>query len=151
MKFLKFDVVFHEHPLHTSLAFSITGCPNKCSGCHSPELREDIGEELSGDIFLKIIKKYSGLANNIIFFGGDHLEDELCKLISIAKDEGYKVTLWSGCNKVSDRLLEILDYVKVGEYNEKLGPLGSPTTNQQYFECRAGIPIQINRSHHDLF
>lgn len=143
MKFTRNDVVFHEHPWHISLLFSISGCPNQCSGCHSPELRENKGLELTNDLFLKIINQYSGLVSNIIFFGGDHEEDELCSLLSIAKAEGFMTTLWSGCNKVSDRLLQMLDYVKVGEYDEKLGPLGSPTTNQRYYECRTGIEIQI--------
>ncbi len=46
LKFYNYDVVCQEIPDEVTLAVNITGCPNRCEGCHSPWLWEDGGEVL---------------------------------------------------------------------------------------------------------
>ena len=46
VRYFNFDVVFAEVPDQVSLAINITGCPNRCPGCHSPHLWEDAGRVL---------------------------------------------------------------------------------------------------------
>ena len=38
-----FDVVFQEIPGEVTLALNLSGCPNRCAGCHSPHLWEEVG------------------------------------------------------------------------------------------------------------
>ena len=47
MKYADSKVVFSEVPDEITLAISISNCPGTCKGCHSPWLREDIGEPLT--------------------------------------------------------------------------------------------------------
>ena len=44
-KYIDARVTFSEVPDEISLCISITGCPYRCFSCHSPHLREDIGEK----------------------------------------------------------------------------------------------------------
>ena len=46
VRYHNFDVVFAEIPGETTLALNITGCPNRCPGCHSPHLQADEGRVL---------------------------------------------------------------------------------------------------------
>ena len=41
------SVVLEEIPDRVTLAVDISNCPGHCEGCHSPFLREDIGEPLT--------------------------------------------------------------------------------------------------------
>ena len=41
------SVVLEEIPDRVSLAVDISNCRGNCVGCHSPFLREDVGEELT--------------------------------------------------------------------------------------------------------
>ena len=50
-----------------------------------------------------------------------------------------KVALYSGRETVEDELYDVFDYVKVGPYIEKLGPLNSKTTNQRLYKNRLDI------------
>lgn len=144
MKYSKFDIVFKEHPNHVSLAFQITGCKNRCIGCHSPELQEDIGSELTETVLKNILIKYHGLVDNVIFFGGYHDYPTLLSLLKICKDNNFKTTLWTGCETVSDEIKAFLDYLKIGPYIKERGTLGSKDSNQKYFEVKTNKEIVIN-------
>ena len=78
MKYLENPrVTFQEVPDETSLIFEITSCPFKCEGCHSPWMRDNIGTELTPEIFEKEISKYTTLVTCVCFMGGDQHKDEL--------------------------------------------------------------------------
>ena len=47
LRYYNFDIVFAEIPEEVTLAINITNCPNRCVGCHSPHLQQDIGENLT--------------------------------------------------------------------------------------------------------
>ena len=51
-----------------------------------------------------------------------------------------KTCLYSGFDIVEPfvALLPMLDYLKLGHYDEHLGGLDSPTTNQRFFRIEAG-------------
>jgi anaerobic ribonucleoside-triphosphate reductase activating protein len=45
-----------------------------------------------------------------------------------------KVGWYSGMDELSDKInLDWFDYVKIGHYDEDLGPLNKETTNQRFF------------------
>lgn len=143
IRFIRSNIVMKEHPEHISLCFEITGCPHACEGCHSPELQIDHGITLSGPILDTIIRKYLGLIDCVIFMGGDHEVDELCKLLLLCKHHGLKTCLWTGSDYLDSRLQNWLDYVKLGRYIKNRGPLGSPNTNQKYLNLNTGEPIDV--------
>lgn len=140
-KFYRYKVVFQEIPNEVSLSFSITGCKNNCSGCHSPYLREDIGNELTEDILTDIIKNNKYITC-ILFFGGDHDKEYLKKLVNtIRSNFNLKIALYSGNDIIDNDLYNIFDYIKIGSYNKDKGPLKSKTTNQCLVDTRTGEDI----------
>ena len=143
IKYLDYKVVFKEHPEHISLLFQITNCKNRCDGCHTPELWNDVGEHLTPYTLIHVISRYKSLISNVIFFGGERDSKELLKLLQICKHHGLKTTVWCGCDEIDPSLLEFIDYLKLGRYNKEKGGLDSPTTNQQYFEVVTGREIKI--------
>ena len=141
LKFDRYKVVFQEIPNEVSLSFSITGCKNNCSGCHSPYLREDIGNELTEDILTDIIKNNKYITC-ILFFGGDHDKEYLKKLVNtIRSNFNLKIALYSGNDIIDNDLYNIFDYIKIGSYNKDKGPLKSKTTNQCLINTRTGEDI----------
>ena len=56
IKYHEAKVVFREIPDEVTLAISISNCPLKCIGCHSPELRYDSGSELDSYILDELIE-----------------------------------------------------------------------------------------------
>lgn len=135
LKYLYKAICFQEIPTEISLSYSITGCPNKCKGCHSPELRADIGSLLLADLEKDIIKNKDAISC-VLFFGGDNDKQipSLIKCAEICKSHNLKTALYSGNNLINDALPFYFDYIKVGEYMEALGGLKSPTTNQRLYK-----------------
>ena len=133
IKYKDYYVVFEEIPDKITLAVNITNCQNRCIGCHSPELRENIGKELTTDEIDHIIKENDGI-NCFLFMGeGNDLET----LVNLAKyiKENYQlsVALYSGREKSEYELLKTFDFIKIGPYIEKYGPLNKETTNQRLY------------------
>lgn len=130
------QVVFEEIPDYVTLAIEITNCPGTCVGCHSPWLREDIGEELTVEKLNEIISKNRGV-NCICFMGEGKDPEALKKLaysIRLRSDFPYKVALYSGREEVEDEYNEYFDFIKVGPYKPEYGPLNNETTNQRLYE-----------------
>jgi len=135
IKYLQTKVVFFEIPCEITLAVNITNCQNRCVGCHSPELRENIGTELTNEEADKMIKENDGI-NCFLFMGEGNDKEGLISLMQYMKDKypSLKLALYSGREKVEGELLRYLDYVKVGPYIEMYGPLNKETTNQRLYQ-----------------
>lgn len=143
LKYESYSVIFQEVPNEITLGFNISGCPYKCEGCHSPFLWEDIGTPLLDNIE-SIIKKYENLITCVCFFGGDQNKDELLECLKLCKAYNLATCLYSGYGKgrrhESEELkyflpmIPYLDYLKIGEYNKKLGGLVSNNTNQIFYK-----------------
>ena len=127
--------VFEEIPYKVTLAVNITNCQNRCVGCHSPELRENIGTDLTKDEVDKMIKENDGI-NCFLFMGEGNDKEGLISLMQYMKDKypSLSLALYSGREKVEGELLRYLDYVKVGPYIEMYGPLNKETTNQRLYK-----------------
>lgn len=140
MKYLTEQIVFQEIPSEISLAFEITNCPRSCRGCHTPELQGDCGEVLTIQKFDQICEKYAAYDGKFIFtcvlFMGGEQHTEINEFLEHCRKLGLKTALYTGANSVALDVLKNLDYVKLGEYNEALGALGQPNTNQVLFQLQ---------------
>lgn len=135
LKYTHYDIVFQEVPNEVSLVFNISGCPHKCEGCHSKYLWDYVGNYLADDID-NIIQKYKGLITCICFMGGDQNLEELTELLFKVKYKyQLKTCVYSGSDDAHtfDNTLQYLDYLKIGEFNVKLGGLDKQTTNQKFY------------------
>jgi len=134
LKYSGHSVVFQEVPNEIALAFNITGCPHRCPGCHTPELREDIGRFLLEDLG-PLLKWYRNSISCVCFMGGEHNVLEMAQALNVVKSYGLKTCLYSGADTADEFavLLPLLDYLKIGHYDEALGGLNNPNTNQSMF------------------
>ncbi len=132
-------IVFQEVPNEISLCFSITGCKIGCKGCHSIELwNEKNGILLSKHNYICWLKKYSNLITCVIFFGGEWQPNALIEKLLIAKKLGLKTCLYSGEKYIDINISQHLTYLKTGAWQEKLGGLERPLTNQIFREMIGG-------------
>ena len=130
------QVVFEEIPDEVTLAIEITNCPGMCEGCHSPWLREDIGEKLTVGRLSDLIDQNKGIT--CICFMGEGKDPEALKSLAFSihlrNDFPYKVALYSGRDEVEQDYDRFFDYIKVGPYIPSRGPLNKDTTNQRLYE-----------------
>lgn len=136
MKYTGYEVTFSEFPDEIALCINISHCPWHCPGCHSPELWEDIGTELTFKELHKLITHNKGITL-VGFMGGDYDTPYLNHLAEYVKniDPPIKVGWYSGNSRLSDYInTENFDYIKLGPYDKELGPLDSLTTNQRMYE-----------------
>ena len=133
LKYVETLVSFSEVPDEITLCINISQCPNNCKGCHSPWLREDIGEDLNIESLYNLINKNKGVTC-ICFMGGDQDPAEISNLafaVKLRSDYPYKTAWYSGKQHIPDELnVSDFDYIKVGPYIEKFGGLDNPNTNQ---------------------
>lgn len=134
------DIVLEEIPDKVALAVEITNCQGSCPACHSPFLKQDIGEELDFQSVDKLVSDNFG-ANCFLFLGEGSDPQALVRIAEYIKTTYPKLelALYSGRAQVEDELFELFDYVKIGAYVEALGPLNSPSTNQRLYYHRKDI------------
>ncbi|MBT1063411.1 anaerobic ribonucleoside-triphosphate reductase activating protein [Bowmanella sp. Y26] len=133
------QICFQEVPDQVSLAFSVTGCPLRCSGCHSQDSWDPkVGEALTPARFRVYLSRYQHLIDCVLFFGGEWHPDALQTLLDIAHQQGLKTCLYTGMDKVPARLTRRLDYLKTGRWLANRGGLSSPNTNQRFMELASG-------------
>lgn len=135
MKYVDTKVVMQEVPDEITLAINISNCPCHCKSCHSSYLAQDIGEDLSIERLTQLGTEAEGITC-IAFMGGDADPKRVNRLAKWVKEElDLKVCWYSGRDTISDEInLENFDYIKVGRYDEFLGPLNSITTNQRLYK-----------------
>lgn len=139
MKYINYDVVFQEVPNEITLAINISNCPCHCKGCHSPYLAEDVGDELTKDELDRLLVENKGITC-VAFMGGDADPESVNNLafyIRVKSSFPYKVAWYSGKPKLPSCIyLGNFDFIKLGPYNEELGPLTSSTTNQRFYKVK---------------
>lgn len=148
LRYLGYSVVFAEVPDEVSLVINISGCPFRCKGCHSSHLQEYTGRVLLDDID-KMINEYDGLITCVCFMGGDWNRDELTRIVEKVKaGYGLKVCLYSGDDDIGD-LVDVFDFVKVGQYDEVKGGLNCEGTNQRFYRVdEYGLVDMTHRFRH---
>jgi anaerobic ribonucleoside-triphosphate reductase activating protein len=149
LRLYNYNIVFQEVPDETTLAINLANCPNRCKGCHSPHLMEDIGEPLNQKSIEKLIDRYGAAITCICFMGGDASPLEISRLAAFIRQTApsLKTAWYSGRPQLPDpNMLIHFDYIKTGPYIQSLGPLNSPKTNQRFYRIEAGgAPVDITR------
>ena len=135
LKYVDTMVTFSEIPDEITLCINITGCKIGCKNCHSSYLAEDIGEGLTLDKIYKLIDNNEGITC-VCFMGGDSSPKEIDMFARCIKDlYDIKVAWYSGRQELAKEInLKWFDFLKLGPYIEKLGPLNSKTTNQRMYK-----------------
>jgi anaerobic ribonucleoside-triphosphate reductase activating protein len=135
LKYTESKVTFAEIPTEINLCLSISNCSGTCEGCHSPELREDIGKDLYDNIGDEIVK-HKGITCVCLLGEGRKSPTFLTDLIVFTTKmrlfyPHLKLALYSGRPLIENELMKRFDYVKLGPYIASRGPLDNPNTNQK--------------------
>ena len=138
IKYLDYYITFQEVPNEIALTFTITNCPHRCPGCHSPWLRNDDGKSLLEDLET-IMNRYKDDITCVCLMGEGNDTEELWHALAQVKASGLKTCLYSGCEQAASWYFlktyrGLLDYLKLGPYDETFGPLDVTTTNQVMFK-----------------
>ena len=142
MRCFNVDVVYQEVPGEISLAFSCTGCPIHCPGCHSKFLwNANAGDEFTDGFLMDLLGKYESAVTCVLFFGGDWDKEWLKGKLELVKKAGLKTALYTGSEEEDPEIVRLLDYLKTGPFKEELGGLKSATTNQRMVDLRTGEDI----------
>jgi anaerobic ribonucleoside-triphosphate reductase activating protein len=142
LRYASYDIVFQEIPDEITLAINLSGCPNRCRGCHSPHLQGDVGEELTEAVLSGLLKAYGSAVTCVCFMGGDAAPEEIVKLAKQVQPS-HKTAWYSGKSGLYKDALPCFDYIKLGAYIAHLGGLDSPTTNQRLYRVINGEVTDI--------
>lgn len=138
LKYIYCKEIFSEVPWELTLGISISGCQIHCKGCHSRELWEDKGTPLTIEELQSLLDKHQGITC-LCLLGGEHDIDSLTELFMYAH-ERIKTAWYCGLDMIpKDKvgILEYLDFVKIGHYDQELRGLDSPTTNQKFYKVES--------------
>lgn len=142
LRLASYDIVFQEIPEEITLALNISGCPNRCPGCHSPHLWQEVGEPLTDDLLLSLISKYKGAISCLCFMGGDSSHGEIIRLSEIVKirySGRIKIAWYSGRSSLPENFpTGNFNFIKLGPYIAQKGGLRSPSTNQKMYRIEKG-------------
>jgi len=128
------NVVLEEIPDKITLAVEISNCQGSCPGCHSPFLKNDVGEELTTSVVDKLIADNFGVNCFLLLGEGNDMNAVLAIAAHVRNNyPDIETALYSGRTEVEKELYDAFDYVKVGPYIAEYGPLNSRTTNQRLY------------------
>ena len=137
LKYTDSQITFSEVPDEITLCINISNCPFRCKGCHSKELWEDVGKELTPNEIDSLLQ--DGVSC-LSFMGGDSDLPSLTELLKHVKIcyPNVKTAWYSGRREVPlyDFPLILLDYIKLGPYIKDKGPLNNPNTNQRLYKLK---------------
>lgn len=141
LKYTTWAIVFREIPDEVSLAINIAGCPIHCPDCHSKELWDNKGTDLSANELIRLVNENKGITC-VLFMGGDSNPSSVNTLSFVIRNVFplLKTAWYSGKEKLEN--LEYLDYIKVGPYIKDKGPLDNPNTNQRLYKMNYGKIVE---------
>lgn len=145
---VNYGITLAEIPDRITLFIEFGNCKLKCKGCHSENLWEPVEKQMNYTDIYEIVKRYQGLgANAIVIMGGTTNGvpmSDLGELITMLNNNfGNCIGLFSGLQRleIHNEFLCDLRWLKVGPYEEPLGGLSSPLTNQRFYEIINDVPI----------
>lgn len=133
-------------PDEVSLVINISNCPFRCPYCNTKILRKDVGEPLDKESLDMLMDSLIGEYTCVCLMGGDAAQNEIDELAEYIHQTrpGIKVAWYSGAEMLTIfNYIRNYDYIKLGPYLRKLGPLTSPTTNQRFYMIENGLMKDI--------
>ncbi len=138
LRLADYDIVFQEVPNETTLALNISECPHHCPGCHSPQLWESLGEELTLPVLDNLLATYP-YVTCVAIMGGDKDLDSVLKFAQSIRLRKKKVAWYTGMAVLPvEWPIYSFDFIKIGPYIAELGGLKSPSTNQRFYRIEDG-------------
>ena len=147
MKYLSTAVDFIDIPGEVCLAFNLTHCSNSCVNCHFPEMRKDIGIEVTAVEIRRLIGLFPK-CTCILFLGGDRNHGEILSFCEVIRKEfpSLKLAVFSRLREIDISLLPFLNYYKIGYCENELGPTKKDERNQRLFKIENGWLFDITPS-----
>lgn len=117
----------------------LQGCSSHCKGCQNRELQQyNLGKMMTIDEILELIN--TKCRNKKITISGGEPLDQLSSLFVLIKklhDMNFDICLYTGflLNDVPIEIINMLNYIKVGEYIEELRTITTPfygSVNQKF-------------------
>ncbi len=115
------------------------GCNRKCFNCHNPSTWDFEGGIEVDEKELAMELQEKSYTKKVTISGGEPLlqEKALLRLLKELNKCGFNIALYTSFhfNEVSEEILALLDYIKVGEYEDKLKTTIQPyigSTNQKF-------------------
>ena len=105
-------VTFEEIPTEVTLSLSISNCQGKCPGCHSPELRCNIGTELTNEKLDELITKNSGISCVLLLVEASPYDNIWGVKLSADNDDILYPEKWKGENLLGFALMQVRDNIK---------------------------------------
>lgn len=136
LRYADYDIVFQEIPDEVTLAVNLSACPNRCPGCHSPQLQQPVGEELTESVLRNLLARYGGSVTCVCLMGGDGDPQAVARMAGFLRAEFPEMrTGWySGQSALPEGFpARLLDYLKLGPYVASRGGLRSSATNQRFY------------------
>lgn len=134
LKYLFCKEIFREIPGEISLGLSISGCQIHCVGCNQRELWEDKGTPLDVETLCGLLNQHNGITC-LLLLGGEHNIDALTELFMYAHKR-VKTAWYCGLDMIPNdktKIMQYIDFLKLGHYDARFGGLDSPTTNQRLY------------------
>lgn len=133
IKYVDELIAFSEVPNEVSLCINISNCPIHCPECHSKYLWRNVGKDLTQKELKSLIEKNKGITC-VCIMGGDGNIGDLNKKAKLIKSCGLKCAFYLGSDAIPAGLnLHNVDFLKIGGFDSKYGPLNKETTNQRLF------------------
>ncbi len=133
------SVVLEEIPDRVSLAVDISNCRGNCVGCHSPFLKQDIGEELTPGVIDSLVADNFGV-NCFLFLGEGQDPGTLLDLARYARGKGLEVALYSGREEVEPVFLGGFRLCKAGTLQARVRALEQSCHQPASLPCGEGPP-----------
>lgn len=141
LKYQDVTIGLQEIPNEVSLVINISNCPIRCKDCNTKKLWGDVGEPLTPESLEMLIDSTIEDITCVLFMGGDIAPDEINELAAHIRTEypDLKIGWYSG-NKAVSIFTEYqnFDYLKLGPFIKKSGPLSSAKTNQRFYSVENG-------------
>ena len=147
LKYVDYYITFQEVPNEVSLVLTVSGCPLRCPGCHSPWLWNNDGKPLLDDLH-GLIERYYPEITCVCIMGTGSSQivggDDFQKIARIVREyKELKLCVYTGFDDFPDQYVIFPDYLKLGGYIADRGGLASPTTNQRMLKLVHGEYVDI--------
>jgi anaerobic ribonucleoside-triphosphate reductase activating protein len=89
-------------------------------------------------LFSQYLEQYATYISCVLFFGGEWSSGELISKLKISRNYQMKTCLYTGLEKIPQRIIQHLDYLKTGPWIKERGGLDSETSNQRFVDLATG-------------